>query len=157
MKPGWSCALGKVKRIVAHFRRPNNKTYALQAKQNIRAWAYTRICYLFEFFIRHLREFWNSSKHCTVYVLMENKEKHVRTWMLISRGNWTSYKAFMDTTKEQTHSKYATISLHTPTLIYITLKDSIILKFVNMQSALISKVNMHLWKFKDYQSSKIQD
>ena len=89
---------------------------------------------------------------------MENKEKHVRG-LLPDSGEWSVIedlisilKPFSNATQALSGSKYATISLLAPILykliIYKTLNaedaDSVILK-----SALILKVDMHLWKFKD--------
>ena len=91
-------------------------------------------------------------------VLMENKEKHVRG-LLPDAGEWSIIedlisirKPFSNATQVLSGSKYATISLLAPIqyklIIYKTLKaedaDSVLPK-----SALILKVNMHLWKFRN--------
>ena len=96
-------------------------------------------------------------------VLMENKEKHMRA-LLPDAGEWgiiedliAILKPFMDATKVLSGSKYATMSLHAPTLykfIYITLKeddkDSTIVK--SIKHAICTDLKSQyasLWKFKN--------
>ena len=74
-------ALGKVKRLVAHFQRSNNETYALREKMDILHLpkheliqeCVTRWSSCYKMLERVLEQ-----QQALYAVLMENKEKHVR-------------------------------------------------------------------------------
>lgn len=138
--------LGKVKRLVAHFQRSNNETYAFREKQGILRLpqheliqeCITRWSSCYRMLERVLEQ-----QQALYAVLMENKEKHVRA-LLPDAGEWgviedliSILKPFSDATQVLSGSKYATISLLAPILyklIYKTLKiedkDTTILKSI---------------------------
>ena len=140
------CVLGKVKRLVAHFQRSNNETYALREKQAVLQLpkheliqeCVTRWSSCYRMLERVLEQ-----RQALYAVLLENKEKHVRA-LLPDAGEWgviedliSILKPFSDATQVLSGSKYATISLLAPVLyklIHVTLKvegkDSTILKSI---------------------------
>lgn len=136
--------LGKVKKLVAHFQRSNNETYALREKQDVLHLpkheliqeCITRWSSCYKMLERVLEQ-----QQALYGVLMEKKEKHVRA-LLPDAGEWgiiedliSVLEPFADATKALSGSKYSTISLLAPILYKLinkTLKenntDSIVLK-----------------------------
>ena len=82
--------LGKVKRLVAHFQRSNNETYALREKQAVLQLpkheliqeCVTRWSSCYRMLERVLEQ-----RQALYAVLLENKEKHVRA-LLPDAGEW---------------------------------------------------------------------